>query len=213
MALVGAGVVHLLAFAALLPRPAAVAVRGPAGALQVRVLAAPAAAPHPAAAGPLSAAALLTGEPATPAAAASEAGGPAADVGAAPLAGAARPRPDHAAVARAGYWHRDDLDRPALPYSEPDWASLDGHLASGRPLRLRLYIGAQGRVDDVILLDTAAEDEAAARTDEAEADAHWIDQLRRVLQATRYVPGRRAGVDVASFTDLRIELELALPPD
>ncbi|MCK6424181.1 MAG: hypothetical protein L6Q75_03705 [Burkholderiaceae bacterium] len=119
-------------------------------------------------------------------------------------------------MARAGYWPRAALDRPALPYSEPDWASLDAHLASGRPLHLRLYIGAQGRVDDVILLQAAGEGEEgeeAERADRAEEDAHWIDQLRRVLQATRFVPGRRAGVDVASFTDLRIELELALPPD
>lgn len=210
-ALAAAALLHLLALAALPPQASSVARPAADGPLQVRLLAHPVTAPapdrQPTRADPIAAAAATSATPhpvpeqphtaaAVPAAAASSAGTPAADGSAATYASQVQTQP-----ARSGYWPREALDRPALPYSEPDWQGLDIRIASGRPVHLRLYIGAQGRVDDVIAL--AADDQ----------DADWIEQLRQALLATRYVPGRRGGVDVATFTDLRIDFDPQTQPE
>ncbi|HMY98785.1 MAG TPA: hypothetical protein PLW24_05585 [Burkholderiaceae bacterium] len=85
------------------------------------------------------------------------------------------------------------LDRIALPYSQPDWQALDGSLPSGRSLRLRLHIDALGRVRRIDAVEAAAE------------DSDLLPRLRSLLSATRYVPARQAGQDVASCLDLSIE--------
>lgn len=86
-----------------------------------------------------------------------------------------------------------DLDRIALPYSQPDWQGLDGSLPSGRPLRLRLHIDALGQVHRLDAVEVAAE------------DADLLQRLHALLSATRYVPARQSGRDVASCLDLSIE--------
>jgi hypothetical protein len=98
------------------------------------------------------------------------------------------------------HWPADLLDRSALPYSEPDWQALDGCVTSGQPLRLRLYISAHGEVERVQPLQAAEE------------DSELLQRLDALFRATRYVPGRRDGVDVASYTDILIETAAATLP-
>lgn len=85
------------------------------------------------------------------------------------------------------------LERVALPYSQPDWQALDGSLPSGRALRLRLRIDALGQVRRIDAVEVAVE------------DADLLPRLRAILSATRYVPARQAGRDLASCLDLSIE--------
>lgn len=86
-----------------------------------------------------------------------------------------------------------ELDRAALPRSTPDISSLAGQSWSGLPVRLRLFIDAQGTVVDVRVL----------RSNE---DPELLDRLRRMLLATGFIPGRLNGADVASYKDIELNV-------
>jgi hypothetical protein len=99
----------------------------------------------------------------------------------------------------AGFWPADQLDRRALPVAAPETSMLDGAQLSGLPLRLRLFIDAQGRVVAVQPQHITPDDEAA------------LPRLRAMFCATAFVPGRLQGRDVPSFTDIELGLETIEP--
>lgn len=92
-----------------------------------------------------------------------------------------------AAFLRAG-----TLDRRPLPVSEPDTDMLNGSTSTGLPIRLRLFIGSSGRV---LRIDVLAADEG---------DAQFIEKLKQMFFATRYIPGRLNGRDVDAYTDIQL---------
>lgn len=98
------------------------------------------------------------------------------------------------------YYAATEVDRPALPRSSPDPAMLDGIAPSGLPIRLRLFISADGSVTQVDALFAA------------EQDAPVVERLREMFQATGFVPASRRGRDVASYKDIDVELADAAPP-
>jgi hypothetical protein len=117
---------------------------------------------------------------------------------AAPAVPAAAPLVEAAPL--AGFWPADQLDRRALPVAAPETSMLDGAQLSGLPLRLRLFIDAQGRVVAVQPQHITPDDEAA------------LPRLQAMFSATAFVPGRLQGRDVPSFTDIELGLETIEPP-
>ncbi|MET3602297.1 hypothetical protein ABIC99_000073 [Sphaerotilus sulfidivorans] len=105
------------------------------------------------------------------------------------------PPPRHAApeAAVAG------LDLPPRPVSAPDTTLLEALAAqplSGLPLRLALDIDASGRLVGLEVLQIEPIDTVA------------LPALQRMFEATRFLPARRDGRDVAA----RLEIELQLEP-
>ena len=105
------------------------------------------------------------------------------------------PPPRHAApeTAVAG------LDLPPRPISAPDTTLLEALAAqplSGLPLRLALDIDASGRLVGLEVLQIEPIDTVA------------LPALQRMFEATRFLPARRDGRDVAA----RLEIELQLGP-
>lgn len=98
------------------------------------------------------------------------------------------------------YYPNTTLDRPAVPYSEPDWSRLDGVSASGLPLRLRVLVNAHGDVD-AVWAEQASPDDSAL-----------VERLQAAWLATRYIPGRQAGTDVPAAIELLIEPSAPLLP-
>lgn len=92
------------------------------------------------------------------------------------------------------YYAATEVDRPALPRSSPDPAMLDGIAPSGLPIRLRLYISAEGVVTQVEALFAAEQDEPV------------VERLREMFQAAGFMPASRHGRDVASYQDIDVEL-------
>jgi hypothetical protein len=90
----------------------------------------------------------------------------------------------------------EGLDMPPMPRSAPDASVVEGVAHSGMPIRLRLYIDADGTVSDIELQFAQVEDEPAAQ------------RLADMFRATGFLPGRLNGRDVASFLDVEID---ALP--
>lgn len=83
------------------------------------------------------------------------------------------------------------VDRIAIAFPSPDTASLSGLSWSGIPIRLRLFVDATGRCVDVRFLS-------------ASEDADTLEHLRRMFLATRFIPARRAGVEVDSYRDIEL---------
>lgn len=94
---------------------------------------------------------------------------------------------------RPAYLASRDLDMPPLPRSAPDDEQVVGMQGSGLPIRLRLFIEADGRVSSVTALQAA------------HADGPLVERLREMFVRTAFIPGRRAGRDVAAFLDIAIE--------
>ena len=84
------------------------------------------------------------------------------------------------------------LDRRPLPVSEPDAGMLNGSTSTGLPIKLRLFIGSNGHV---VRIDVLAADEG---------DAQFIERLKQMFFATRYLPGRLNGGDVNAYTDIQL---------
>jgi hypothetical protein len=91
------------------------------------------------------------------------------------------------------------LDLPPMPRSAPDRQMLDGFHRSGLPMKVRLFVEADGTVSATELLASAPGDDETAT------------QVMAMFRDTAFSPGRRRGVDVASFIDLEIILEPVLP--
>jgi hypothetical protein len=106
-------------------------------------------------------------------------------------------RPEHAtsppkAISTSKYIAASELDVAPVARSTPDESVLIGIAASGLPVRLRVYVGSEGTVSHVEVLQGAQVDDAFA------------DAVRSMLIATAFVPGRRAGIDVASYLDVEV---------
>lgn len=102
---------------------------------------------------------------------------------------------------RVSHWPADQLDRRPVPVSAPpDPGDDDDVLAtlplSGRPLRLRLYIDARGRVEAV----------EPVVVDAFDADT-LLPRLQAMFLRTAYVPGLRHGHEVASVSEIEVRVE------
>ena len=93
------------------------------------------------------------------------------------------------------FWSTSELDIPPLPRSEPNAMHLMGALASGLPIRLRLYIDALGAVANIEILQAS------------EQDAAVVDRMKKMFYETRFLAGRRTGADVASFMDIEVSVD------
>lgn len=115
---------------------------------------------------------------------------------------AADPVPD--APPAGTHWPAEQLDRRPVPVSAPPDPGDDPGLAtlpfSGQPLRLRLYIDAQGRVEQVEPVDV----------DPFDADT-LLPRLQAMFLRTAYVPGLRDGREVASVSEIEIRFEHLAP--
>lgn len=83
-------------------------------------------------------------------------------------------------------------DRPALALTAPALDPLDHWPVTGAPIRLRLHIGADGRVRTVEVLACD------------ERDRDFVQALSAILQATPHIPARKDGRDVASVKDIAL---------
>lgn len=92
----------------------------------------------------------------------------------------------------SAYLPSSAMERRPVPISEPDVSSVRTDIASGVPVRLRLYIDRLGNVVSVVPLVAA------------EADAAFVSALARMFRATTFLPGQRGGVDVASYMDIEL---------
>ena len=101
-------------------------------------------------------------------------------------------------VPSSHFWPTSELEIPPLPRSEPDATHLMGALASGLPIRLRLYIDALGAVANIEILQAS------------EQDADVVDRMKRMFYETRFLAGRRTGADVASYMDIEVSVDAVI---
>ena len=92
----------------------------------------------------------------------------------------------------SAYLPSSAMERRPTPISEPDIASIQTNASSGLPVRLRLYVDRRGQVVEVVTLVAS------------DADAAFVAALERMFRATAFLPGQRAGVDVASYMDIEL---------
>lgn len=92
------------------------------------------------------------------------------------------------------FYGPQEVDKGALPYSAPDPDLLTGVVVSGLPIRVRLYIDANGMVAGVEQLQVLADDQPA------------LERIERMLRGTTFMPARLAGVDVNSYQDLEFHI-------
>ncbi len=105
-----------------------------------------------------------------------------------------------ASLGRIDFLSQDALDQAPVPRSSPDDRVLDEAHKSGLPIRVRIFIRADGLVWDVQRLLVAPGDEETA------------DLVVQMFRKTAFIPGRRAGHDVASYIDVELALEPAARP-
>ena len=96
------------------------------------------------------------------------------------------------------FWPTSELEIPPLPRSEPDATHLTGALASGLPIRLRLYIDARGAVANIEVLQAS------------EQDADVVNRMKKMFYETRFLAGRRTGEDVASYMDIEVSVDTVI---
>jgi hypothetical protein len=88
------------------------------------------------------------------------------------------------------------LDAPVRTRSAPDMARLAGLPWSGMPLRIRLFIDAQGAVVDTQVLQSS----------EAEV---VVEHVRRMFLATGFTAGMQGGRPVPSYKDIELTIGAA----
>lgn len=94
-------------------------------------------------------------------------------------------------LADSGYWPPSALQRQPVPVSAPDVAMLDGQELPSSTVRLRLFIDERGVVRSV--------------TVKAPAATAWAP-VTRMFEATRFLPGQRAGQNVASWVEIEVNV-------
>ena len=87
----------------------------------------------------------------------------------------------------------DTLDQRPVAMSEPDIGHLAASSVSGLPVVLRVFVDRDGWVIGVDVIISNEEDSA------------FVAALTSMLKATRFLPGKRSGADVAAFFDLKLE--------
>lgn len=98
-------------------------------------------------------------------------------------------RPPGAAVYRPG----TALDAPVRPRSAPDLSLLSDLPWSGLPLRLRLFIDAEGVVVDARVLQSAEAQEV-------------VERVREMFLATSFTAGTEKGRAVPCFKDIELNV-------
>ncbi len=111
-----------------------------------------------------------------------------------PKQGPAKPTPNIQDESLSTFLPSSQLDRGALPITEPDSTLLNGIQSSGHPIRLRLYINAHGLVTDIRVL----------QADDFDKDA--ITQIKAMFFATAFIAGRHQGKDVPSYIDIELTI-------
>lgn len=87
-----------------------------------------------------------------------------------------------------------------MPRSAPDERFVDEVHRSGLPIRVRLFVEADGSVSSADVLSLVPGDEEAAQS------------VVAMFRDTAFIPGRLGGRDVASYLDIEIVLEPTLAP-
>jgi len=106
-----------------------------------------------------------------------------------PTPEASAARPEGAALYRPG----TALDAPVRPRSAPDLSRLSDLPWSGLPLRLRLFIDADGVVVDTLVLQSAEAQEV-------------VDRVREMFLATSFTAGTENGRAVPCFKDIELNV-------
>lgn len=88
------------------------------------------------------------------------------------------------------------LDAPVRTRSAPDMAQLVGLPWSGMPLRIRLFIDAQGAVVATQVLQSSEADDV-------------VDRVRRMFLATGFTAGTQGGLPVPSYKDIELTIGVA----
>lgn len=94
-------------------------------------------------------------------------------------------------VAKTVYWPPDSLERKPMPVSAPDAHMLEGFFLPAEMIHLRLFIDERGVVRSV--------------TVKAPAATAWAP-VTRMFEATRFLPGQRAGQNVASWVEIEVNV-------
>jgi len=124
-----------------------------------------------------------------------ESGSPAADEGPRPSTAGA-PTPADRTADIGIYRAAAALDAPVRARSAPDITALAGLQWSGLPLRMRLFIDAQGDVVDAQFLQGSEPDEV-------------VERVRSMFLATGFTAGVQDGHPVPSYKD--VELTIGTP--
>ncbi len=90
----------------------------------------------------------------------------------------------------AHFYATSDLERKALPISNIDTEMLGDVVITGIPLRLRIYIDANGRVKKI--------EELAI----LEQDRELANKLESLLMETAFLAAKKDGLDVNSYQDI-----------
>ncbi len=104
------------------------------------------------------------------------------------------PSPQAQTTARAReFLSPSEVDRIPIAFPSPDISRLSGLSWSGIPLRLRLFVDADGHCVEVKVL-RASEDSAT------------LERVRQMFLATHFLPARHAGADVDSYRDIELNV-------
>lgn len=83
------------------------------------------------------------------------------------------------------------MEQQPVPVSAPDINWLEGSDLPTANVRVRLYIDTEGEVRRVQIM--------------AENAGEWAP-LQRMFERTRFLPGRRANANVASWLEIEVEV-------
>lgn len=88
------------------------------------------------------------------------------------------------------YYSTNEVDIKALPINNLDASLMDHSNNSGLPVRLRIFIGFDGKVDSVVRLSAIEQDEIFA------------NEIQVLIEKTTFLPARKEGANVDSFQDV-----------
>ncbi|CAJ0726759.1 Energy transducer TonB [Ralstonia mannitolilytica] len=88
-----------------------------------------------------------------------------------------------------------EVDRQALPASALELLDVMALVSDTSPMVLRIYIGADGVVVRAEIVRASEHNRAAAA------------RLALILMASRFVPAKRLGADVATVRELEFQIE------
>lgn len=88
------------------------------------------------------------------------------------------------------YFSTNEVDIKALPISNLDASLVDQSNNSGLPVRLRIFIGFDGKVDSVLKLSANEQDEIFA------------SEIQVLIEKITFLPARKDSVNVDSFQEV-----------
>ena len=103
-------------------------------------------------------------------------------------------------VRQTVFYGPKEIDKRALPLSEPDSAMLTGiPNNTGLPIRIRLYIDQYGAVFKTETLQNHPD------------DAPIVEKIIIMMKQTAFMPAKRSGLDVGSYQDLEFDIATLAP--